>query len=174
MILMMGLLAGCGNEKPTEDAPPVTPTETDEDYVAGPQIELYAYDAVEDQQYVTIYELAAGEAITPENIVKAYQTQIMEGIYGKVVQVNDISLTNISADSQRLHIDFSATDVEGLGLGSGSEGSYFGNLAESIAKNLPEITEIYYTMDGGDFITGHLWFSKNDPFWYAHEEPIEE
>ena len=36
------------------------------------------------------------------------------------------------------------------------------------------IRDSYYTMDGGDFVTGHLWFSKDEPFWYEHEEPAEE
>ena len=112
---------------------------------------------------------------SPESIIKAYQTQVMEGVYGKAVEVNEVKrVAGSQAGQDKLYIDFKAADVESLGLGSGSEGNYFGDLAQSITANIPEITEIYYTMDGGDFVTGHLWFSKDEPFWYEHEEPAEE
>ena len=175
ILMMLGLLSGCAQNTPKQEVTPVTPTEEEETYQSGPQVELYAYDAEEDQQYVTICELAPGETITPENIIKAYQTQVMEGVYGTAVNVNEVKLVKGTGQGHdKLYIDFKASDVQSLGLGSGSEGNYFGDLAESITANIPDITEIYYTMDGGDFITGHLWFSKDEPFWYEHEEPIEE
>lgn len=175
VLMMLGLLSGCGQNSNKQEAIPETPTEEEESYESGPQVELYAYDAEEDQQYVTICELATGESITPENIIKAYQTQVMEGVYGKAVQVNDVTVVKGTQEGHdKLYIDFKAADVESLGLGSGSEGNYFGDLAQSITANIPEITEIYYTMDGGDFVTGHLWFSKDEPFWYEHEDPVEE
>ncbi len=174
-LVMLGLLSGCTQNTPKQEETPAASTEEEDTYQSGPQVELYAYDAEDDQQYVTICELASGESVTPENIIKAYQTQVMEGVYGKAVEINEVKRTAGSqAGHDKLYIDFKAADVESLGLGSGSEGNYFGDLAQSITANIPEITEIYYTMDGGDFVTGHLWFSKDEPFWYEHEEPAEE
>ena len=174
-LVMLGLLSGCAQNTPKQEEKPAASTEEEDTYQSGPQVELYAYDAQEDQQYVTICELAQGESVTPESIIKAYQTQVMEGVYGKAVEVNEVKrVAGSQAGQDKLYIDFKAADVESLGLGSGSEGNYFGDLAQSITANIPEITEIYYTMDGGDFVTGHLWFSKDEPFWYEHEEPAEE
>lgn len=174
-LVMLGLLSGCAQNTPKQEETPAASTEEEDTYQSGPQVELYAYDAQEDQQYVTICELAQGESVTPESIIKAYQTQVMEGVYGKAVEVNEVKrVAGSQAGQDKLYIDFKAADVESLGLGSGSEGNYFGDLAQSITANIPEITEIYYTMDGGDFVTGHLWFSKDEPFWYEHEEPAEE
>ena len=174
-LVMLGLLSGCAQNTPKQEETPAASTEEEDTYQSGQQVELYAYDAQEDQQYVTICELAQGESVTPESIIKAYQTQVMEGVYGKAVEVNEVKrVAGSQAGQDKLYIDFKAADVESLGLGSGSEGNYFGDLAQSITANIPEITEIYYTMDGGDFVTGHLWFSKDEPFWYEHEEPAEE
>ena len=174
-LVMLGLLSGCAQNTPKQEETPAASTEEEDTYQSGPQVELYAYDAQEDQQYVTICELAQGESVTPESIIKAYQTQVMEGVYGKAVELNEVKrVAGSQAGQDKLYIDFKAADVESLGLGSGSEGNYFGDLAQSITANIPEITEIYYTMDGGDFVTGHLWFSKDEPFWYEHEEPAEE
>ena len=169
LLLTVGLVSACGKETPPQTQTPQTPAgDTQDDYEAGPQIELFAYDAVEDQQYITIYELQPDQEVTPENVAKAYQTQVMEGVYGQAVGINEVRV-----DGQRVYIDFKAADVEALGLGSGSEGSYFGNLAASIAANIPDIEAIYYSMDGNDFVTGHLWFDKDEPFWYPHEAPEE-
>ncbi len=175
VLMMLAVLSGCAQNVPKQEPTPTAPIEEEEPYESGPQIELYAYDAQEDQQYITICELAPGEQVSPENVIKAYQTQVMEGVYGTIVQVNEVRLVQGSQQGHdRLYIDFKASDVQSLGLGSGSEGNYFGDLAESITANISDITEIYYTMDGGDFVTGHLWFSKDEPFWYEHEEPVEE
>lgn len=174
ILMLLGTLAGCGQKEVKQAETPNAPIVDDETYESGPQVELYAYDAEEDQQYVTICELAADESITPESVIKAYQTQVMEGVYGKSVGVNEVNRIAGGGAGDKLYIDFTAADVEALDLGSGSEGNYFGDLAQSITANIPEITEIYYTMDGGDFVTGHLWFNKAEPFWYEHEEPREE
>lgn len=171
LMVFMGL-SGCKQSPANQEANVPIASGEDETYSGGLQVELYAYDTSEDQQYITIYELAPDVPITAENIIKAYQTQVMEGVYGLAVGVNEVRLSQDSPN--KLYIDFKGDDMEALNLEEGSEGNYFGGLAASITANIPEIGEIYYSIDGNDFIIGHLWFSKSEPFWTSHEEPTEE
>ena len=79
-LLILGLFSGCGQNAPKQENPPAAPAEEEESYQSGPQVELYAYDAQEDQQYITICELAQGESVTPENIIKAYHCLLYTSI----------------------------------------------------------------------------------------------
>lgn len=162
---------GCTAKK---DEPPVSNvgTEQQEEYEAGEQITLYSYNAERDEQMTTVYELQPGEAISVENVVKAYQNQIMDGLYKKVVAINSITIKE-SNNGVNVWIDFKADDVISLGLGSGSEGSYYGDLARSIEANIAEVNCIYYSMDGKNFETGHLLFETTEPFWIRTNGPEE-
>ncbi len=166
LTLLAWTAIGCTQQENPVDEPPQTDNE--QPVEQGAEITLYSYNIDRDEQMTTVYTLLPDEEITVENIVKAYQDQIMEGLYEKVVAVN-----SITSQENSVWIDFKGEDIENLGLGSGSEGNYFGDLARSIDANMAEIDYIYYTVDGDDFMTGHLIFDKNEPFWIRTDGPIE-
>lgn len=163
LLLTMFLMAGCGTVKtPEEPAPVLVLAEPAE------QVILYAYDAEEQKSYNTVCELSQGQEISVENVVTAYQSQVISGVYNQTLAINSMVVENGS-----LYLDFNAEDVGNLQLESGTEGNFFGDLARTIEANLPTIEQIFYTMDGEDLVIGHLMFSKDEPFWYGVDVPQE-
>lgn len=160
LCVSLSLLFGCSTEddKPTASLPDEAMT----------TIVLYAYDALEDDTYSTVYEVAE-EDFNLEKVVEAYDTVVVQGVYGKELKINEIKRID-----DKVWIDFDSESVNAMGLGSGTEGQLFGDLAHSINSNIETVEEIYYTMDNGkDFETGHLLFTADRPFWYGDTEQLE-
>ena len=165
--LMLILLTGCAKnaDVPSDEVDNNEKISAEESSVVGQSVVLYAYDGVEDQSYTTVCTIHS-EKMSVEDVALAYLDYVGKDIYGQDVQIKEI----IVKDDQ-VWIDFDGASIDNMTLGSGSEGQFFGDLARSLVSNFEEINEIYYSMDNQDFVTGHLWFDKDRPFWYSHEEP---
>lgn len=178
LLLCCSLLnMGCGQQAEEQSVAAPVVQEQGEPKTETTLIILYAYDTAEDTTYTTVAEVATAD-FGLEAVVQAYDLNVIQGVYGKQIVMNEIKEippTDETAKDGKVYIDFDSESVNQLGLGSGSEGQFFGDLARSIDENLGYVDEIYYTMDGGkDFTTGHLWFAADQPFWYGSQQPVEE
>lgn len=175
LLLVFALSAsGCGQkEEVAVQGPEVQPVEQEEE-IETVLVVLYAYDAEEDDTYTVVTEVAK-ENFGAKAIVEAYQTSVIQGIYGQNVGINEVKEVAPSSDDTqdgKVYIDFDGAGM--LELEDGLRGQFWGNLARSIDENLGYIDEIYYTMDGGkNFVSGHLRFLATEPFWYANQQPTE-
>ena len=124
-------------------------------------LSLVAYDAEKDNDYTIDYKVNNEMTVNPFDVAYAYEDAVIVEAYGK-----EPIIQNMTVDSNgKMDIDFKKDAVTNLSLGSGAEAAVFENLVESIVLNCPQITSVYYTMDGGNFETGHLSFEADKAVW---------
>ena len=124
-------------------------------------LSLVAYDAEKDNDYTIDYKVTDEMTVNPFDVAYAYEDAVVIEAYGKEAIIQNMTVDT----SGKITIDFKKDAVTDLSLGSGAEAAVFENLAESIVLNCPQITSIYYTMDGGNFETGHLSFDADKAIW---------
>lgn len=147
LVLCLGL-SGCGDDNKDLSDSPTT-------------IALVAYDAQKDNDYTIEYKMTDAYTATPFEVAYAYESAVIKEAYGKEAVIGKMTMDTTG----RMTIDFLADKVQSLSLGASSEAAVFENLVESIILNCPEITAVYFTMDGGNFETGHLSFAADTAVW---------
>ena len=148
LVLCLGL-SGC-NDKNNQNTT---------DYVAT--ISLVAYDEQKDNDYTIDYKINEPSNAPVFEVAYAYENAVIEEAYAKEAIINTMTLDTTG----KLTIDFKEDKVLSLGLGAAAESAVFENLIETIVLNCPEINKIYFTMDGGNFETGHLSFAADKAAW---------
>ena len=124
-------------------------------------LSLVAYDAEKDNDYTIDYKVNDEMTVNPFDVAYAYENAVIKEAYGK-----EAIIQSMTVDSNgKMDIDFKKDAVTNLSLSSGAEAAVFENLVESIVLNCPQITSVYYTMDGGNFETGHLSFEADKAIW---------
>lgn len=152
-ISLLLMLSACGQkEEVSVQAPEVLPIEQEEQEETA-LIVLYAYDDIEDDTYSVVTEIEQA-SFGVEAIVEAYQTSIIQGIYGQKILINDIKTVAPSSETAqdgKVYIDLDGASIQQLNLDDNSKDQFFANLSRSIDENLGYIDKIYYTMDGKNF-----------------------
>ncbi len=171
-ILVLCVFAGC--KRPSEDGPgptatpelsitqdvkptgttqaPLTVAPTDSTELpiytlSGDFSELAAVTAMVDaQQEIT-------EALVVDAVVDALADN---AIY---VRVNSVSNTD-----DVVTVDFDATSPPVSQVGAGIEGLILDAFAQSLLDNVSSCKAICFSVDGGDYASGHFEFSKEDVY----------
>ena len=149
LVLCLGL-SGCNDKNNNQDTA---------DYAAT--VSLVAYDAQKDTDYTIEYKITEPANAPVFEVAYAYESAVIEEAYAKEAVINKMTVDT----SGKLTIDFKEDRVLGLVLGAAAESAVFENLIETIVLNCPEVTTIYFTMDGGNFETGHLYFAADEAAW---------
>lgn len=167
-ILVLGLLTGCN--KPKEDELP-KPTATQgakvtltpmpgEDVpltVAPSQTtELPIYTISGDfSELVAVTALVGEEEITEQVVTDA----VVEALADNAIYVK---VNGVMRENNVVVVDFDATTPPVSQVGSSVEGLILDAFGQSLLDNIPECKGIRFSVDGGDYASGHFEFGEND------------
>lgn len=149
LVLCLGL-SGCTDKNDNQSSNDNTAT-----------VSLVAYDEQKDNDYTIDYKINETSTVSAFEVAYAYENAVIVEAYAKEAVINTMTLDT----NGKLVIDFKEDKVLNLGLGAAAESAVFENLIETIVLNCPEIKTIYFTMDGGNFETGHLSFAADKAAW---------
>lgn len=88
---------------------------------------------------------------------------VSQQLFGQPLDQSPINPNSISLEEGKLYIDFKASIYE-ANFGLEGEASMLDNIANAYLNNIPEITEIYYSVDGGNYSTGHFEIPGGTPY----------
>lgn len=77
-----------------------------------------------------------------------------------------IIINSITENGSGLHIDFAGNSIPAVSMGSSEEEACLISIAETLLKNHPSCSEVYYTIDGGAYMSGHIELDPDEPFHY--------
>lgn len=180
-LLCMMSMSGCSNEQDKDTVSTVVNTDTQgqaETVEDGIYIMLYMLnddsweteinEETEDadaELTTTVVAEISEKDLNAETIITKYDEIVVQSLYGELFIVNKVTETG-----NKVIVDFDGESIVAIGITEGEEGQLFYNLARSIDENLGDISDIYFTMDGGkDFRLGHLWFTADQPFYSGRE-----
>jgi len=172
-LLIVGLLAGGCNKTPgQEPQPPAIQEPADsgpkEDSVQSEtssfpeytfkdgEISFRGYNAATDSTETFVYKIPAAEKQTLNTVLTAYN----ELYVVPVLEGTPISANSIILEDSALKIDFTET-IYG-NYGSGTEAALLDNLFLAFFDNIPEVKEIYVSVNGGAYETGHIMINPDE------------
>lgn len=88
---------------------------------------------------------------------------VAQQLFGQPLDQSPINPNSISLEDGKLYIDFKASIYE-ANFGLEGEAAMLDNIANAYLNNIPEITEIYYSVDGGNYSTGHFEIPGGIPY----------
>lgn len=115
-------------------------------YVYNPDTETFETAPVDEEQTADI---------TPESIIDALETKM-----GVEIGVNTVTINGNSA-----YVDFNEDEAPLAGVGSAEETMILESISKTLASSFPEIKQVYLTVNGGDYVSSHYEFSKDEPYY---------
>lgn len=103
--------------------------------------------------------VAAGEDAQVQLVMEVVAQQF----FGQPLAETPIKPNSIQLDGDNIFIDFSSS-FNDAPLGSNGEVSVLDAIYNGYTQNISGLKNVYFSMDGGDLITGHLDVSKNAPY----------
>lgn len=175
IVLLCGLLLGCTQNPPAEpiqpkpsDGPvdpaptPAEPTASFEAYsYQDNTITFSGYNTAADQTETYTYRIPADDKSTLATVLDAYNTDYKVPI----LQGEPIAANSITLKEGKLTIDFTPS-IYG-NYGSGTEAALLGNLLMSFFDNIPEVEEIYISVNQQAYETGHNMYKLDEPITKA-------
>lgn len=167
-ILVLCMAAGCKkppvSEKPQQTSTPepvvtMTPKPTDVPPTVAPSVstELPIYTISGDFTELTAVTALVGEseAITEQVVSEAVVDALADSaIYVKVNQV--------TKNGEVVIVDFDAAYPPVSQVGAGIEGLILDAFGQSLLDNVDGCDAVSFSVDGGDYASGHFEFSKDD------------
>lgn len=167
-ILVLCALCGCnkpgsGNNPVSTPTPEliitVTPKPTDAALTVAPtqitELPIYTISGDLSELIAVTALLTEGEAITEQVVTDAVAEALADNaIY---VTVNQVTKSN-----GRVVVDFSADSPPVSQVGASIEGLILDAFGQSLLDNISECNAVGFSVDGGDYASGHFEFSKDD------------
>lgn len=167
-ILVLCMAAGCKKSPVTEQlqqtptpelAVTMTPKPTDVPPTVAPSgsTELPIYTISGDFTELTAVTalVGEGEEITEQVVSEAVVDALADSaIYVKVNQV--------TKNGEVVIVDFDATSPPVSQVGAGIEGLILDAFGQSLLDNVSGCNAVSFSVDGGDYASGHFEFSKDD------------
>jgi cytoskeletal protein RodZ len=88
---------------------------------------------------------------------------VSQQLFGKPLAESGINPNSISLEGGNLYIDFSAA-IYDIQAGVEGEDAVLESIADAYLNNLPEVQAVYYTVDGGDYSSGHFSIPGGTPY----------
>lgn len=167
-ILVLCALCGC-NKKPNGDLPDaevtpeliitVTPKPTDSVMTMAPSVttELPIYTISGDLSELTAVTalLTEDEAITEQVVTEAVADALADSaIYVKV--------NRVIKENGVVIVDFSGDSPPVTQVGASIEGLILDAFGQSLLDNVTDCKAVGFSVDGGDYASGHFEFSKDE------------
>ena len=169
-ILAIGMLAACKNAPVTDQsAVTVTPTpgfvvtltpRTEDEYITvapSETTELPIYTINGDFTELTaVSVLVVAEKVITEDVVTE---AVLDALADNAIYVK---VNKISRDNDRIIVDFSADAPPVSQVGAGIEGLILDAFGQSLLDNVFGCNSVSFSVDGMDYASGHLEFSKDE------------
>ncbi len=88
---------------------------------------------------------------------------VAQSYFGQPLADSPMEPNSIKVEGDSLYYDFSS-GMSQTNLGAASEVALLDSLAQGYKSNIDGIANVYFSMDGGDFVTGNTEWSKDTPF----------
>jgi disulfide oxidoreductase YuzD len=115
------------------------------------------YDVAEDQEKTVIIEVGNQEQLQYPLSVIADQ------YFNKNLDQSPLKPNSVVLMDNKLHIDFTNAILT-AGLGSSSEDSLLNAIADIYLNNIDGLNAVYISVAGRDYSSGHIEFSKDQPY----------
>ena len=115
------------------------------------------YDVNKDAQATATYTISGDVSVG--SAMDAVNDIYIQNVIGS----DSIKTNTIIFKDGNIYIDFTDS-IYGLNLGSTGEAGVLNSIADAYLNNVEGINAVYYSVDGADYSTGHLEFSKDKPY----------
>lgn len=167
-ILVLCILSACG-KPPREDEPKLTPTPeltitttpkpTNVPLTVAPSgtTELPIYTISGDLTELTAVTvlLTEGEEITEQRVTEA----VVEALADNAIYV---TVNQVTRNKDVVLVDFSASSPPVSQVGASIEGLILDAFGQSLLDNISGCNAVGFSVDGGDYSSGHFEFSKDE------------
>ncbi len=167
-ILVLCTAAGCKkppvSENPQQTTTPepvitMTPKPTDVPLTVAPsgstEVPIYTISGDFTELTAVTVLVGEGETITEQVVSEAVVDALADSaIYVKVNQV--------TKNGEVVIVDFDATSPPVSQVGAGIEGLILDAFGQSLLDNVDGCNGVSFSVDGGDYASGHFEFSKDD------------
>mgnify|MGYP001002075041 CR=1 FL=1 len=134
-----------------------TLTDTDPVEYANDTIKYTYYDPGTDTQKTETVQ--AGE----EDTLRTLADAVSQSYFGQPLDQSPMSPNSIRVDGSSLYYDFKDS-ISQTNLGAASEVALLDSLAQAYKSNLDSVTDVYFSVNGGDFVTGSMDWPKDVPY----------
>lgn len=157
-----------GNETPAQQSDSANPTATKK-----VKIEVAEDMSEETVQYknntveYTYYDVAedTDKKLTVEAPVQSdlkYGLEVVaQQMFDQSLEKSPLRTNSIALEGGKLRIDFTSAIYDDVNFGTAGEAGMLDNIANAYLNNLPEVTAVYYSVDGNNYSTGHFELPAN-------------
>lgn len=129
---------------------------------APPAVQIYDPETQKISQ-APIEDGEANAPVTDEELVKLLNDKFAFQAGGNEFK---IIINSITESGRGLYVDFAGNSLPAVSMGSSEEEACLISIAETLLQNHPSCTQIYYTIDGGAYMSGHIELDMDEPFSY--------
>ncbi len=101
--------------------------------------------------------------VSPASLATFGLEVVAEEMFDLPLEESPINPNSIIVEGGKLYIDFTDKIYES-NFGTAGEATLLESIAGAYLDNLPDVNEIYYSVEGKDYTTGHFELSKDIPF----------
>lgn len=116
------------------------------------------YDVAEEKMVEANYTIEEGSA-SVETALEAVNKAYIEDVMGS----EGVAVHSIVFSEGNIFIDFTSS-IYGLNLGSGGEIALLDSIADAYLNNVVGAKAVFYTVDGGDYASGHIEIPKGEAY----------
>jgi len=121
------------------------------------KIEFEYYDVAQDKTVDATVEIEG------EGDVQSAINAVNDVYIKKVLGDSGIQTNSIVYKEGNIYIDFTDS-IYNLNLGSAGESSVLESIADAYLNNIDGIKAVYFSVNGYDYSSGHIEFSKDEPY----------
>lgn len=170
LMLTTMMFSSCNNSTPSSEpsssdssiSEPSESSEEPSESSSAPTVQIYDPET----QKVSQVPVEGGESdakVSDEELIKLLNDQFAFKAGGQEFK---IIINSIKEDGNGLYVDFAGNSIPAVSMGSSEEEACLISIAETLLKNHPSCSEIYYTVDGGVYMSGHIELDPDEPFRY--------
>ncbi len=142
---------------PSESPSPSPSVSSDPVTYADNKIEFEYYDVEQDKNVDATVEVEG------EGDVQSAIDAVNEAYVKKVLGETGIETNSIVYTGGNVYVDFTDS-VYNMNLGSTGESALLESIADAYLNNVEGIQAVYFSVNGYDYSSGHIEFSKDEPY----------
>lgn len=146
------------SEEERSSSPPVTQKDSVE-YGDGGSIKYRYYD-LDSHSY---QQSSSAPETEDAQTLESGLAVVANDLFGMELETSPLKPNSITLTNGRLTIDFSSALLN-ANLGSAGESILLDAISDLYLNNLDGVNAIYFTIDGGDFITDNIELFRNEPY----------
>lgn len=140
-------------------------TSVDIPSLSGDDTVQYRNDRIELEYYDVPSDTFKKESVTVDDNTQLQFVMelVAQQFFEKPLSDTPIQPKSIKLKGNSIYIDFSK-DIQSAPFGSSGDVALLDAIYNGYTKNIADITNIYFSIEGDDYETSHVEFSKNIPY----------